>query len=98
MPENHDCHAACFVCGITNDLQMVAHRNPNGHMVGWIFVCDQHLDDVADEELIPISALRKELTKLQNLIDNLGGAAVSQWQAPTGTWRIVSTKPTPTPQ
>ena len=30
---------ACFVCGRDFSLQMFAHRNPQGGVVGWLFVC-----------------------------------------------------------
>jgi hypothetical protein len=37
---------ACFTCGATSDLMMVAHRNDDDRMVGWIFTCADCFDEV----------------------------------------------------
>jgi len=29
----------CFKCSSDHELQMVAHRNDQRQMVGWIFIC-----------------------------------------------------------
>ena len=33
---------ACIKCGTMTGLRMVAHRNADGCMVGWVFVCESH--------------------------------------------------------
>lgn len=43
---------ACFGCGTTSDLQMVAHRNEKHLMVGWLFVCADCFETVSGERLV----------------------------------------------
>jgi len=38
----------CIRCGCMTDLGMVAHRNEQGKMVGWIFACKTCFDFVTD--------------------------------------------------
>ena len=47
-----DFKAACWMCGCVRDLEMLAHRNAAGRMVGWLFVCTEHAAAVADGDLL----------------------------------------------
>ena len=42
---------SCIRCGSENDLEMVAHRNKSGRMVGWIFTCRTCFEFVEGREL-----------------------------------------------
>jgi len=46
----HDC--TCIICGKKENIQMIAHRNEKGEMVGWIFVCSLHIAGVADKYIV----------------------------------------------
>jgi len=43
---------ACIYCGKTINLLMSAHRNEAGNMVGWIFVCEEHFEKVAGQDIV----------------------------------------------
>lgn len=47
-----DFRAACWICGTRNNLEMFAHRNETGQMVGWLFVCVKCAAQTADRDLI----------------------------------------------
>ena len=41
----------CIYCGERTNLLMIAHRNETGNMVGWIFVCEKHLEKVGGQDM-----------------------------------------------
>lgn len=41
----------CYKCGESSNLRMFPHRNMEGKMVGWIFVCIKHEDHELPETL-----------------------------------------------
>lgn len=41
----------CIYCGKRESLLLVAHRNEVGNMVGWIFVCEKHLEKVGGQDM-----------------------------------------------
>ena len=41
----------CFRCNSDHELQMVAHRNENGVMVGWLFICKGCFGFIKGEKL-----------------------------------------------
>ncbi len=44
--------AACWTCGTRSDLEMFAHRNDDGFIVGWLFVCAQCVSQTADRDVV----------------------------------------------
>jgi len=50
---------ACYGCGTTEGLQMIAHRDNANQMVGWLFVCPEHVDNVVGMRLVPEAALEQ---------------------------------------
>lgn len=40
-----DTKVGCCICGTMNDLRMFAHRGVTGLIVGWIFLCPDHIGE-----------------------------------------------------
>ena len=49
--EPPDLRCACYGCGTMDKLEMLAHRNPKGQMVGWLFVCRKCKPAIAGRSL-----------------------------------------------
>ena len=47
-----DFRAACWVCGSITGIEMFAHRNDKGMIVGWLFICSKHGQVVADKDIV----------------------------------------------
>ena len=47
-----DFRSACWWCGSMNGLEMFAHRNAQGAIVGWLFLCGKHAHLVADKDIV----------------------------------------------
>ena len=43
---------ACVGCGITMHLQMIAHRDTDGQIVGWLFSCEECQPDIIGRQVI----------------------------------------------
>lgn len=42
---------SCYHCGDQEKIGLLAHRNENGNMVGWLFICEDCFSVVADKNL-----------------------------------------------
>ena len=47
-----DFRVACWVCGSPANLEMYAHRNQDGQVVGWLFACAKCAPQVADKDMV----------------------------------------------
>ena len=43
---------ACITCGRTSNIVMVAHRDEDGNVVGWVFVCTKCQNKVFNKDLV----------------------------------------------
>ena len=46
-----DYNICCIQCWSKENLQMYAHRNEQGKMVGWIFVCNNCVDQFNSKDV-----------------------------------------------
>ncbi len=65
MAEKAKYMAACWFCGKQSKLAMIAHRNADGLMVGWLFFCPKHLKEIAGLELTIIPKKPEERQKMR---------------------------------
>ena len=49
QPVKHE--IACYLCGNIGDLLMLAHRNNNKRIAGWVFICQGCFPKLAGKKL-----------------------------------------------